>query len=314
MTFTHTPVLLAEVLGLLAVPGVRRLIDGTVGGGGHAAALLEALPECELLGLDRDDAALAAAAQRLAPFGARVRLERGRFGGLAAAAAAAGWEQVDAVLLDVGVSSHQLDTPERGFAHRLDGPLDMRMDRRAPLTAAVLLNRSEEQELERIFREFGEEPCARRLARAVVARRAERPWERTQELARLVTATLGRTHERGLPAATRCFQALRIAVNEELEELAQGLAAGIGLLRPGGRIAVISFHSLEDRLVKQRFRFEATACLCPPKLPVCRCGHRPRLRLLTRHPLRPGEAELAVNPRAAPARLRAAERLAEKAA
>lgn len=309
MTFTHEPVLVREIVELLAPGPARRLVDGTVGGGGHAAALLTAAPDAELLGLDRDDEALAAASQRLAAFGTRVRLVRGRFGDLAELAAAAGWPQVDRILLDLGVSSHQIDTAERGFAHRLNGPLDMRMDRRGRVTAAMLLNESTEMELAQIFSDFGEEPQARRIARAVVQRRQERPWERTAEFATLVTQLYGRAPTRGLPAATRCFQGLRIAVNGELDQLTAGLNAALGLLRPGGRVAVISFHSLEDRQVKTFFRHEAATCVCPPGLPECRCGKQARLRLVTRKPVQAGPEELAQNRRAGPAKLRVAEKI-----
>lgn len=309
MSFRHEPVLLAQVREFLALPTAKRFIDGTVGSGGHAAALLEAVPESELLGIDRDEDALAAAAERLAPFGDRVRLQRGRFSEMTALAAGLGWDAADAILLDLGVSSHQIDTAARGFAHRLDGPLDMRMDRRTRVTAATLLNETDEAELARLFRAYGEEPRARQIAREIVRRRQSRPWERTRELAELIEAVAGRPFQRGLPAATRCFQALRIAVNDELGELAAGLEAAVTLLRNRGRVGVISFHSLEDRLVKHFFRDEAVDCTCPPKLPVCVCGHRARLRVLTRKPTGAEETEKAANPRSAPARFRVAERV-----
>ena len=312
MSFSHEPVLLAQVRSFLALPTARRFIDGTVGGGGHAAAVLEAVPGSELLGLDRDKEALAAAAERLASFGSRVHLVHSRFSGMAQAAAELGWDRADGILLDLGISSHQIDTPERGFAHRQDGPLDMRMDRRERVTAATILNEANEHELARILREYGEEPQAWRIAREIVTRRRSRPWERTWELAELIESVVGKPFQRGLPAATRCFQALRIAVNDELGELAQGLEAAVPLLRPGGRMAVISFHSLEDRLVKNFFRDEARNCVCPPKLPVCVCDHRARLRILTRKPLRADQAELSINRRAAPAHLRVAERVESK--
>ncbi len=310
MTFEHQPVLLQEVLDLLEPACCHHIVDGTVGGGGHAAALLAAAPaDAELLGLDRDDAALAAAAVRLAPFGQRAHLARCRYSRLEDAADELGWEHVDAVLLDIGISSHQIDSAARGFAHRLDGPLDMRMDRRERTTAATLLNQASAEELERIFRTFGEEPRARQVARAVVERRAERPWERTGELAELVLRVAGRPHERGLPAATRVFQALRIAVNGELDELAAGLRAALELLRPGGRLAVICFHSLEDRMVKEFFREQAAPCVCPPDFPICACGRVATLRQVTRKPVTAGAAELDVNRRAASAKLRVAEKL-----
>ena len=312
MSFSHEPVLLRQVVEWLAPAAGRRFVDGTVGGGGHAAAVLEKAPaDAELLGIDRDDEALAAAKAKLAGFGQRVRLVRSPYSRMAEIAEELGWDEgsVDGILLDIGISSHQIDTPERGFAHRFDGPLDMRMDRRSPVTAATLLNRAAVEELARIFREFGEEPKAMRLAQAVVARRAERPWERTGELAELAQKVVGRPFERGLPAATRCFQALRIAVNGELEELEKGLEEAVRLLRPGGRLAVISFHSLEDRRVKHFFRAEALSCVCPPGLPVCVCHKKPRLKVLTKHPVDADEVEVAGNRRAACAHLRVAERV-----
>ncbi|MFA4944168.1 MAG: 16S rRNA (cytosine(1402)-N(4))-methyltransferase RsmH [Lentisphaeria bacterium] len=315
--FEHIPVLLQPVLELLRPEGCRRLVDGTLGGAGHAAALLAAAPaDAELLGSDRDDAALAAARARLAPFAPRVHLVRGSYAQMAEFAAALGWEDatVDAILLDLGVSSPQIDTPDRGFAHRFDGPLDMRMDRRQRLTAATLLNHTPEAELARIFREYGEEPQARRLAHAIVERRERQPWERTAELAALVGKVAGRPFQRGLPAATRVFQALRIAVNGELAELRAGLAAALRLLRPGGRLAVISFHSLEDRIVKEFIRHEALSCVCPPGLPVCVCQKQATLRPVTKKPVTAAAAELAANRRAAPAKLRVAERLPVAAA
>jgi len=208
------------------------------------------------------------------------------------------------------VSSPQIDTPARGFSFRHDGPLDMRMDRRGHTTASTIVNTWDEDDLARILTEYGEEPRARLVARAIVERRAHRPWERTAELAALIEAVVGHRGTRGLPPATRCFQALRLAVNDELGELERGLSAAVEVLAPGGRLAVIAFHSLEDRMVKQFVRYEALDCVCPPDCPVCVCGKQARLRPLTRRPLTATAAELAVNPRAAPARLRAAERLA----
>jgi 16S rRNA (cytosine1402-N4)-methyltransferase len=312
MSFSHEPVLLRQVVEWMNPAAGRRFVDGTVGGGGHSAAILEKAPaDAELLGIDRDDEALAAAKAKLAGFGQRVRLVRSPYSRMAEIAEELGWDEgsVDGILLDLGISSHQIDTPDRGFAHRFDGPLDMRMDRRSPTTAATLLNRAPLEELTRIFREYGEEPKAFRLAQAVVARRAERPWERTGELAELAQKVVGRPFERGLPAATRCFQALRIAVNGELEELEKGLEEAVALLRPGGRLAVISFHSLEDRRVKHFFRDEALSCVCPPGLPICVCHKTPRLKVLTKHPVDADETEIESNRRSACAHLRVAERL-----
>ncbi len=305
----HQPVLAEAVIEWLRPQPGGRCIDGTVGYGGHAERLLREAPGLRLLGLDRDPEALAEAARRLQPFGDRVRLVHGEFSRMAEYAGEQGWKTVDAVLLDVGVSSPQLDRPERGFSFREDGPLDMRMNPQDPVTAADILNQAPEQELARIFREFGEERYARRIARAVVRRRRERPWRRTAEFADAVRRLIRPTSRRGFHPATRCFQALRIAVNHELEELEMGLRAGVELLAPGGRMVIIAFHSLEDRIVKHRFRELATACSCPPWFPECRCGGQAVVRVLTRRPIRPTPDEIARNPRSASARLRAVEKL-----
>jgi 16S rRNA (cytosine1402-N4)-methyltransferase len=288
--------------------GPCRIIDGTIGNGGHSSLILQTNTAAEVLGIDRDDEALARAKTMLAFAESRVRLVHDRYSRLAARATEQRWRSVDAVLLDLGVSSPQLDDARRGFSHRLDGPLDMRMDRESGMTASRILNFTEEEELARIFYQYGEIRESRRLARAVVQRREQQPFQRTGEFAALCADVCGRSR-RSLPAATLAFQALRIAVNEELAELEQGLAAATDLLAPGGRLAVISFHSLEDRRVKQFFRRESTTCLCPPGLPVCICHHRPRLREITRKPVVANAAEVAANPRTACAKLRVAERL-----
>ena len=309
--FAHIPVLKTEVLQVLTFPDDRpaRLVDGTLGGGGHSAALLERYPGLELLGIDRDEAALEAAAERLAFARDRVTLVRGNYSELDSLARRRGWDEVDGVLLDIGVSSPQLDQTDRGFSWRFDGPLDMRMDRRGSLTAARLLNQASEAQLAEIFREYGELKSARRLAAAIAARRNERPFAVTGDLVVLCDEVLGRSRPGRLPLPTLVFQALRIAVNDELNELDRGLRAALELLAPGGVLAVISFHSLEDRRVKEFIRAEGRGCICPPELPVCRCGHRARLEPLTRRALTAGEAELNVNRRAASAKLRAARKL-----
>jgi len=251
---------------------------------------------------------LDACGRRLSSFGARVKLKQGGYSAMAGYAAELGWREADGVVLDLGVSSHQLDTARRGFSHRADGPLDMRMDRTEAVTAAAILNTAAEGELVRIFRDYGEEKRARRVAAAVVARRREKPIMRTGEFAELAEQAVGHALRGRLPPATRCFQALRIAVNRELQELEEGLRAASALLRDGGRLVVISFHSLEDRMVKNSFREAARSCVCPPDFPVCRCGKESELTILTRKPLRPTAAEVERNRRAAPARLRAAEK------
>ncbi len=308
MDFRHQSVMLEEAVGFLVANGGRRFIDGTVGGGGHSRLILQSLPACEVLGIDRDEEALRAAEGNLASFESRCYLRKGRFGQMENLASQLGWERVDGVLLDLGISSPQIDTPERGFSFRFDGPLDMRMDRSEATTAADLLNQLEESELTEILFRYGEERKARSIAREIVRRRAIRPWKNTAELSDLLNRLVGRAHQHGLPPSTRTFQALRIALNQELEELQEGLQAALKLTRPGARIVIISFHSLEDRMVKHFFRQAAASCLCPPEMPVCRCGKIPTLRILTSKPVQAGAEELALNRRAAGAKLRAAER------
>ncbi len=286
-------------------------VDGTLGGGGHARLVLEASsPDGRLVGLDQDPQALAAAGRTLAGFGQRVILRRGTYSDLTTHLAALEIDQVDGVLLDIGVSSHQLDSAERGFSFREDGPLDMRMDTDGPLTAADVLAESEVETLRRIFREYGEERWAGRIAKAVVRTREENPLKTTLQLAELICDVVpkGRVPQRIHPA-TRVFQALRIYVNQELDRLRDGLDAALDVLKPGGRLVVISFHSLEDRIVKHRFRDAAIDCVCPPRLPVCSCDKQATVKVLTRRGVRASDEEIAGNPRARSAILRAVERL-----
>jgi 16S rRNA (cytosine1402-N4)-methyltransferase len=301
----HVPVMVGEVVAWLRPRPGARLVDATVGLGGHAAALLAAAPDAVLLGLDRDPAALAHARARLAPWAPRVRLRQASFADLPAVLADEGWPDADAVLLDLGVSSLQLSAADRGFAFRADGPLDMRMDPAAPLDAATIVNTWPERELVRVIAEYGEEPRARAIARAIVR---ARPLTGTAALARVVVDVLGPSRG-GRHPATRTFQAIRIAVNDELGALERFLAGGWSVLARGGRLAVLAYHSLEDRRVKEAFRRWAAACLCPPGVPRCGCGWSAKVRLLTRRPLRPGAEEVARNPRARSARLRVVERL-----
>jgi 16S rRNA (cytosine1402-N4)-methyltransferase len=281
-----------------------------VGAGGHAAALLErSAPDGRLLGLDVDPAALEIARRELARFGDRARLVRANFAVLDVVARESAFAPVDAVLLDLGLSSIQLADEERGFSFTSRGPLDMRADPELLLTAADLVNRSRETELRRIFAEYGEEPEAARIAAAIVRRRTTRPFMAADDLGRFVAGVKSR-RPRGIDPATRVFQAVRIAVNDELGNLHRGLAAAMNALRPGGRLLVISFHSLEDRAVKQFIVRESRDCICPPHLPTCVCGHRAGLRPVTRRPVSPDAAETERNPRARSARLRVAEKLA----
>ena len=243
----------------------------------------------------------------LARFGPAVVVVHGRFGDLGAVAGRAGFGEADLILFDFGISSTQLDAPERGFSFRGEGPLDMRMDETSTLTAEQIVNRFDPSEIERILRSYGEERWARRIAQYIVARR---PLRTTRDLAQAVEAAIPRkAWPRDINVATRTFQGLRIAVNNELDEIEAGLKAALSTLKPGGRMATISFHSLEDRLVKSFFIVESKDCICPPQQPVCTCGHRATLRIITRRPVRPSEEEVAANPRARSARLRVAEKL-----
>lgn len=313
----HEPVMLREVVDGLAVRPGGRYVDATVGLGGHAAATIAAAqPGGRLLGIDRDPAALAIARERLAPFGDAVLLVRGAFEDVAEICAAHGFAPVDGILFDLGVSSLQLDQPGRGFSFQRDEPLDMRMDPDAPVTAADIVNDYDEHSLAALIYEYGEEHRSRRIARAIVARR---PLRTTGELARAVEAAVGHRHAPGrrsaIHPATLTFQAIRIAVNRELEQLDTALEAARGLLAgPGARLVVISFHSLEDRRVKEYFRLHSRDCICPPRQPVCTCDHRATLREVTRKPLRPTDEEIARNPRSRSARVRVAESTVERMA
>ena len=316
-SFHHRPVLVRECLTALALRPGMRVVDGTVGGGGHAETILELIgPTGICIGLDIDPEALAATAARLARFGDRVRLEHASFRELRRVLQALSIGRVDAVLLDLGVSSRQIDAPERGFRFSEDSadvtPLDMRMDPRLPATAADLLATASAAEIERWLREYGELPGATRLARALDEARRSAPLRTTRDLLRVIDRAGvggGRRHH----PATLVFQALRIAVNDELGALAEGLDAALDALTPGGRVAVIAYHSLEDRLVKRRFREEARGCVCPPRQPICTCGRQPRVRIVTPRALRAGDDEIRANARARSARLRVAERLEEAA-
>ncbi len=281
-----------------------------MGGGGHAQAILErTAPTGRLLGLDVDPIALAEARRVLAPFGDRAVLVRANFAVCDVVAREHGFDALDGVLLDLGLSSIQLADDSRGFSFRSSGPLDMRADPELPVTAGDVVNSWDQRELRRVFADYGEEPEAGRIAAAIVRRRTRDPFLTADDLGRFVFG-VKRQRSRGVDPATRVFQALRIAVNNELANLERGLAAALGILRPGGRLAVISFHSLEDRAVKQFIARESRDCICPPHLPTCVCGHRAGLRVVTRRPLRADSAEVDRNPRARSAALRVAEKIA----
>lgn len=301
----HIPVLYNEIIHALQPHQGGLYIDGTVGAGGHAWGILEASsPDGRLLGLDLDPQALDLAEERLAPFGDRVTLVRASYTTLPEQLEAQGWSAVDGILLDLGLSSMQLDTPERGFSFLTDAPLDMRFDPAAPVTAADLVNNLQEKELADLLFRYGEERKSRQIAREIVR---SRPVNTTRQLAQIVARAAGRKAGK-IDPATRTFQALRIAVNRELEAVEDVLPKAVQALKPGGRLAVITFHSLEDRIVKQFFRKESQDCICPPRQPVCTCGHKATLAELNRQPITPSEAEVKTNPRSRSAKLRVAER------
>jgi len=306
----HRPVLLKETLKFLVPERGGLFVDCTVGLGGHSEAILESSERTRVLGLDLDPSALAYARQRLARYGDRFRAVQANFRELADVLERAGEHDPDGMLVDLGVSSLQFDSPERGFSFRFDAPLDMRMDPTRGATAADLLQQLPESEIARIIFEFGEERRSRRIARRIVERREQgKPVTTTKELADLVMAASGGGKRQQIHPATRTFQALRIAVNNELEGLGDFIEVAADLLAPDGRFVGISFHSLEDRILKQELRRLSGHCQCPPRLPVCSCGARKVVEILTRRPVAPSAREIEENPRARSAKLRAARKL-----
>lgn len=306
-TAVHTPVMLREVLAALNVQPGGRYVDGTAGAGGHAAAIMEAAsPGGSLVGMDKDPEALARASKQLERFGADVHLVPGDYAHMGEVCRELNFVPVHGVLLDVGLSSLQLEDPQRGFSFQREGPLDMRFDPAQELTAEQIVNEYGERELIDILRRFGEEPRARRIAQRIIARR---PLRTTTELAKVVEEAVGGRVRRQSHPATRTFQALRIAVNQELLSLADALPQAYGLLGDLGRLVVLSFHSLEDRIVKSFIQRESSDCICPPKQPACTCDHKAGLRKISRGAVRPSPEEIASNPRSRSARLRVAERL-----
>jgi 16S rRNA (cytosine1402-N4)-methyltransferase len=308
----HRPVLLEETLNFLAPGRGGLFIDCTVGLGGHSEAILKSGEETRVLGMDLDPAALEYARNRLAPFGERFRAFQANFRAIREVLQDANEREPNGILVDLGVSSMQFDSPERGFSFRFDAPLDMRMDPTTGATAADLLQQLPESEIARIIFEYGEERHSRRIARRIVERREQgRPITTTAELADLVRLAIGGNQRNQIHPATRTFQALRIAVNHELEGLGEFVESAVDLLIPDGRFAGISFHSLEDRILKRELRKLSGHCECPPRLPVCECGAREMVEVLTRRPVAPGPREVEENPRARSAKLRACRRKAQ---
>ena len=307
--YGHKPVLLQECLDALRIEPDGVYVDGTLGRAGHSSEIVRRLTTGRLIALDRDETALAAARERLADHMDRVTLVHSNFSRLGEVLDGLGVDAVDGMLFDLGVSSPQLDDASRGFSYKQDAPLDMRMDAAAPLMARELVNSASYEELRRILYEYGEERYAPQIAKAICAAREQKPIETTLELADLIRGAMPAKalREKQHPAK-RSFQAIRIAVNDELGELEPMLDAAEAHLKPGGRLAVITFHSLEDRIVKQKLRDLATGCICPPEFPVCVCGRTPKMKLVTRKPIVSGEAELEENPRARSAKLRVAEK------
>lgn len=310
INFSHRSVLLDECIEALAIKEDGVYVDGTAGGGGHSFEIAKRLGSGTLIAIDQDAAAIEAASERLAPFGDRVKVVRDNFSNLASVCESLGITKIDGLLLDLGVSSYQLDTAERGFSYMADAPLDMRMDKRATLDACRVVNEYSEAELKRIFWEYGEERFSGRIAAKIVAQRAQQPILTTGELVQIIKSAIpAGMREGGSHPAKRTFQAIRIEVNKELNVIAPAIDSAVKLLDEGGRIAIITFHSLEDRIVKQKFADLASGCECPRDFPVCVCGKRPELRLVNRKPILPTAKELEENPRSHSAKLRVAEKL-----
>jgi 16S rRNA (cytosine1402-N4)-methyltransferase len=302
----HLPVLYNETILALRPQSPGNYVDATIGAGGHASGILQhSTPQGRLLGLDKDPQALTIAKETLKKFGDRAVLIHASYTQIIEKVQKMGWEKVDGILLDLGVSSMQLDSPERGFSFKYDAPLDMRFDTSLPGTAADLVNNTLENDLADIIWKYGEERNSRRIARAIVH---ARPLKTTNELAEVIEKACGTRNSRINPA-TKTFQALRIAVNQELAALEEVLPKAVSILKPSARMAIITFHSLEDRIVKQFFRLESRDCICPPNQPICTCDHHATLHEITRHPITAGFQEISQNPRSRSAHLRVAERI-----
>ena len=311
ISFSHRSVLLDECMEGLCIRPDGVYVDGTAGGAGHSSEIAKRLGEGGmLLALDQDETAVAVATERLSVFGERARVVRSNFCEVGSVCEMLGIKAIDGLLLDLGVSSYQLDTAERGFSYQADAPLDMRMDIRNPLTARTVVNEYSEDALRRILFEYGEERFSSRIASNIIREREKAPIETTGELVEIIKRSIpAAQRDGGHHPAKRSFQALRIEVNAELDVIAPAIRSAVRLLRPGGRVAIITFHSLEDRIVKQTFASLAEGCTCPKSFPVCVCGNRPEVKVITRKPILPGKEELEINPRSRSAKLRVAEKL-----
>lgn len=308
--FSHRSVLLDECIEGLAIKPDGVYVDGTAGGGGHSYEIASRLTSGRLIAIDQDEAAIAAAGARLSPLGERAQVVRNNFCEIAAVCRELGIDGIDGLLLDLGVSSYQLDTPERGFSYSADAPLDMRMDKRKSLDAYEVVNGYSEARLKKILYEYGEERYAPAIAAAIVRERAKHPIETTAELSDLIKRSMPpAAREGGHHPAKRSFQAIRIEVNGELDVIEPAIRDAVSLLKPGGRVAIITFHSLEDRIVKQTFADLGRGCVCPKEFPICVCGRKPILKLVNKKPILPSAAELAENPRSRSAKLRVAEKI-----
>ena len=310
LNFSHRPVMLDECIDNLAIKPDGIYVDGTAGGGGHSFAIASRLTTGRLIAIDQDEAAIAAASARLAPLGERAVVYRSNFRNIAQVCGELGVDGIDGLLLDLGVSSYQLDTPERGFSYQADAPLDMRMDKRNPLSAYEVVNTYPQEELRRILFEYGEERFAPRIAASICRAREEAPIRTTGELVELIKKSMPTAaRDGGHHPAKRSFQAIRIEVNAELDVIAPAIRSAVNMLRPGGRIVIITFHSLEDRIVKQTFSELTGGCTCPKNFPVCVCGNRPQLKIITRKPILPTAEELEENRRSHSAKVRVAEKI-----
>ena len=309
--FSHRSVLLDECIDALAIRPDGVYLDGTAGGGGHSAEIARHLGDAGLLiAIDQDETAVAVVTERLSSFGLRARVVRNNFCELSEVCREQGIDAIDGLLLDLGVSSHQLDTPERGFSYQADAPLDMRMDKRKSLSAYEVVNTYSQEKLKKILFDYGEERYAPAIASAIVKQREKKPIETTAELSELIKYAIPpAAREGGHHPAKRSFQAIRIEVNAELDVIEPAIRSAVSLLRRGGRIAIITFHSLEDRIVKQFMRDKAQGCTCPKDFPVCVCGNKPRVSLVNRKPILPGKEELERNSRASCAKLRICEKI-----